>query len=241
MLSTIRSSNGDVRVLRRDLACDAQEEPVGELHDVRLVHGRDLPAAVLARVVEGELDDPPRAGDRDRLDRDPRVAVPELAAVGLDPLDQLLGVGRALLVLDPGVEVLGVLPHEDEVDVVEAGADAGVALARAHLRVEVERLAQADVDRAEAAADRRRDRALERDARLADRVEDVVRQRVAVVGVHHVGARVLDVPVELDAGRLEHAPSRLGELRAGAVAGDEGDPVRHGARRYRRFASPPFR
>ena len=112
MLSTIRSSNCDVGVLGGDLARDAQEEAVGELHDVRLVHGRDLLAAVLARVVERELDDPPRAGDRDRLDRDPRVVVAELAAVGLDPLDQLLGVGRALLVLDPGVEVLGVLADD---------------------------------------------------------------------------------------------------------------------------------
>ena len=138
---------------------------------------------------------------------------------------------RAFLVLDAGVEVLGVLADEHEVDVLEARAHAGIALARAHLRVQVERLAQADVDRAEAAADRRRDRPLERDARLADRVEDVVGQRVAVVLVHHVGAGVPDVPVELDAGRLEHAASRLGELGAGAVAGDEGDPVRHGARR----------
>ena len=68
--------------------------------------------------------------------------------------DQLLGVGRALLVLDPGVEVLGVLADDDQVDVVEARADARVRLARPHLRVQVELLAQADVDRAEAAADR---------------------------------------------------------------------------------------
>ena len=164
MLSTIRSSNSMSEFSAATSLRDAQEEAVGELHDVRLVDGRDLAAAVAARVVEGELDDPARPRDRDRLDRDARVAVAQLAAVLLDPVDQLVGVRRALLELDAGVEVLGVLADDDQVDVVEARAHASIGLARPHLRVEVERLAQADVDRAEAAADRRRDRALERDA-----------------------------------------------------------------------------
>ena len=61
----------------------------------------------------------------------------------------------------------------------------------------------------------------------SDRVQHLVGQRVAAVLVHHVAACVLDVPVELDAGRLEHAARRLGQLRAGAVAGDQGHSVRH--------------
>ena len=153
-----------------------------------------------------------------------------LSAVRLDPLDQLGRLRRALLELDAGVEVLGVLAHDDQVDVVEAAADARIALARAHLRVQVELLAQRDVDRAEAAADRRRDRPLQRDAGLADRVEDVGRQRVAAVLLHHVRAGLAHVPLELDAGRLENAPRRLCQLRPGAVAGDEDDPVRHRGR-----------
>ena len=67
------------------------------------------------------------------------------------------------------------------------------------------------------------------DAVVADRIEDVVRKRVAAVLVHHVRARVADVPIEGDAGRLEHAAGGLRQLWAGAVAGDQGDPVRrHG-------------
>ena len=228
MLSTMRSSNSMSVVLRGDLARDAQPEAVAELHDVRLVDGRDLPAAVLAGVVEGELEDPPGAGDRDRLDRDARVLVAELAALRLDPGDQLLRVRRALLVLDAGVEVLGVLAHDDQVDVLEAAAHARVALARPDLRVHVELVAESDVDRAEADADRSRDRPLQRDARLADRVEHLVGKRVAAVLLHHVGARVADVPVELDAGRLEHAPRRLRQLGTGAVPGDQNDSVCHG-------------
>ena len=56
-------------------------------------------------------------------------------------------------------------------------------------------------------------------------VERLLGQRVAAVRVHDVGAGRLDVPLEVDAGRLEHATRRLGELRAGSVAGDEGDTV----------------
>src|SRR4029450_8092203 len=51
----------DVRVLLRDLAGDLQPEAVRELHDVRLVHARDLAAAEAARVVEGELEDAARS------------------------------------------------------------------------------------------------------------------------------------------------------------------------------------
>ncbi len=127
----------DARVLLGDLAGHAQEEPVGELHDVRLVHGRHLAAAVAPRVVDRELDDPARAADRDRLDRDPGVG-PNATAVGLDPCDQVERRGRSLLELDAGVEVLGVLAHDHEVDVVEARADSGVRLAGAHLREQVE-------------------------------------------------------------------------------------------------------
>src|SRR5207237_9574035 len=110
--------------------------------------------------------DPARARDREGLDRDAGVAVAQLAAVGLDPGNQLLHFGRALFVLDPRVQVLRVLADDDQVDVVEAGAHAGVGLAGAHLRVEVELLPQGDVDGAEAAADRGSDRALAGDARL---------------------------------------------------------------------------
>ncbi len=85
-----------------------------------------------------------------------------------------------------------------------------------------------DVHRAEAAADRRGDRPLQRDAGLSDRIEHIGRERVATVLVHHVGAGLADVPVEVDAGRLEDAPGGLGELRTGPVAGDEDYAMRHG-------------
>ena len=158
------------------------------------------------------------------------VAVPELPAVGLDPADQLLGLRRSLFVFDPRVEVLGVLADDDQVDVLEPGPHAGIRLARPDLRIHVELLAESDVDGAEAAADRGRDRPLERHARLADRVEDVRRERVPAVLVHHVGACLADVPVELDPGRLEDAACRLGQLGPGSVPGNQDHAVRQSRR-----------
>src|SRR5205823_5585873 len=57
----------EVGVLLGNLAGDAKEEPVRELHDVGLVYSRDLASAVAPRVVERELHDPPAPADRKRL------------------------------------------------------------------------------------------------------------------------------------------------------------------------------
>ena len=242
MLSTMRSSNWMSSFSAATSRATRSHRPSAELHDVRLVHGRDLLPAVLPGVVERELEDAPCAGDRDRLDRDARVRVAKRAALRRDPADQLLCIRRALLVLDARIEILGVLPDDDQVDVLEARPDAGVALARPHLRVHVELLAQGDVHRAEAAADRGRDRALERDSGLTDRLEHLGRQWIAAVLVHHVRARFANVPVEVDARRLEHAARGFGQLGPGAVAGDEDDVVRHGLNLHtQRVESPSDR
>ena len=45
----------DVGVVARDVLTRLEEEPVGELHHVRLVNDRDLPTAPPAGVLEGVL------------------------------------------------------------------------------------------------------------------------------------------------------------------------------------------
>src|SRR5215213_3077566 len=144
----------------------------------------------------------------------------------LDELAQALGLLRVLLELDPRVQVLGVLAHDHEVGLGEAGAHALVGLARPDAGVQVELLAQQHVDGAEAGADRRRRRALDPDPVALDRLERAIGEGVALVAVDVLAGRLL-VPGELDAGRLEHAASRLRQLGTGAVTRDEGDFVCH--------------
>src|SRR6188472_3332307 len=103
---------------------------------------------------------------------------------------RVVGAG---LELDPGVEVLGVLAHHDDIDGLVARAHAGVRLARADACVQPELVAQRDVDGAEPGPDRRRDRPLEGDAVPLDRLERLRRERRARL-LHYVDARVAYVP-----------------------------------------------
>ena len=142
----------------------------------------------------------------------------------LDPVDELERLGLALLELDAGVEVLGVLSDDDHVDVLVARAGARDRERRAQVHVQVEHLAKRHVDAAEARADRSGHGALDGDLVLADRLDDMVGQRCAVLG-HHVLAGIGDLPLDVDAGRLDHAAHRRRDLGSDAVAGDEGNGV----------------
>ena len=104
-------------VLGGDRPATLEEEAVGQLHDVGLVDGGHLVAAVGDRVLEGEPGDPFRG----------------LAG---DDLDALGGI-TADHVLDPGVEVLGVLADDDEIDILVARVEPLHRARRAQVRVQV--------------------------------------------------------------------------------------------------------
>ena len=190
----------------------------------------------VARVLEREADDPLRALAADRLHRDAGAGRDLFRLQRVQLRDHALRLGSPRFVLDPGVEVFGVLADDHEVDVVVARADALERLARTQAGVEAELVAERDVDRAETGADRRRDRPLQRDLVRLHRGERLIRQRRAFL-LHHVHACLPDIPVEGDPGGLQNAAGCLGQLRAGPVAGDEGDTVRH-ARASLHTASP---
>ena len=168
--------------------------------------GGHHPAAVGPRVLEGELRNP-----RGRLLR--------------DDLDALDDPGNDLM-FEPGVEILGVLADDDQVHVGEAALHARKILHRPEIGVEVERLAQADVDAGEAFRDRGRDRALQCNLVAADRVEQRHRERL-VEALERGDAGVVPLPLDIDRGRLEDADHSRRHLRADAVAGDERDHSRH--------------
>ena len=201
----------DVRVLRRQPPARLEEQAARALEDVRLVHQRQPPALVLLHVVEGVLDDPlaPLAGD----DRD---------ALG----------GRALVVdvvLDAGIEALRVLADHHQIDAAVSRLDAGEAPCRAHVRVEIELLAQRDVRAAIALADGRGQRPLERELVAPDGLERLRRNR-SPMGGHRAGARRRPLPLDLASGGLDHLDGGVDDLRTDAVAGDERDSNRHGRR-----------
>ena len=91
---------------------------------------------------------------------------------------------------------------------------------RTHIGVKAEFLAQADIDRPEPAADRRRQRALQRQPRAADAVERRLRQRIVLSSMAAMPA-LLDVPFERGAERFENFDGRFHDLGADAVAGNE--------------------
>src|SRR2546430_12498191 len=97
-----------------------------------------------------------------------------------EPLDGLLDLallGRVDVELDPGVEVLDVLAHHDQVDVPARRGHAGVRLRRPEIRVKVKLLAQRDVHGAKAGAELGRERALQRYAVATYRLEGVLGER----------------------------------------------------------------
>ena len=137
---------------------------------------------LLDRVLDRGADQPLRAGLGDRLDADAGVGADVPAELLLQQLDELLRLGRALLDLEAGVDVLGVLAEDHHVDLLGVLHRRRHALEPAHraqAHVEVEDLAQRDVERADAAADRRGERALDPDQVLAERVDGLVGQPVA--------------------------------------------------------------
>ena len=200
----------DLGVLRRDLARHLEEQARGGLHDVGLVHHRDLAATKAPGQLEG-------------------VAHDALAAAPGDLDDRLRGlaVGRQGLAFR-AIGALGVLAHGDEVHAFVARARAGDADRRAHVGVEVEAPAQLDVDRAEALAHRRGQRALERDAVAADGLEGGGGDQLAAAlpgGEAGVDELVLQAALQC----IEHAQGGVHDLGADAVAADHCNGLGHGS------------
>ena len=108
------------------------------------------------------------------------------------------------------------------------GPDAGEVLAGPDAGVEVEGLAEVDVDAPEAGADRRRDRGLQGHLGPPARLDDAVGDR-GPEPRHDVDARLLDVPIDRDAGGLDAQLRRFRQFRPDAVARDQGHLIGHRA------------
>ena len=194
-------------ILLRDLIAPVAEGALGELHDVALVDERDALALVLDGILDRAVDEAHAAGVADGLDADADLHVgreirradclPKLLGGGLVPkriflnsFGKFLGQeirgpsaasGVPAGVFDARVNVLGVLAEDDHVHLfgmLHGRGHAGEPLHRAQADVEVEHLAQRDVERADAAADGRGQRALDADEVFLERLDGVIRQPV---------------------------------------------------------------
>src|SRR5690606_32020664 len=214
-----------------------------ELHDVALVHQRDRGTVVIDGVLDGLAHqalgafagnglnaDTGGFGEADLVD----------AQFLLQEVDELAGFGAAGFELDTGIDVFGVLAEDDHVGLFRLAHGRRHALEvlnGAQTHVQVELLAQGDVQRTDAATDGCGERTLDRDNVFTDRVERFVGQ--PDVGAVHLGGlfTVVDFhPVNLalaalrlrncSGDDLEHVGRDVGDRN---VAIDEGNDglIRH--------------
>src|SRR6185369_3026114 len=211
--------------------------PFGELHDIALVDQGDAFALELDGVAQRFFHQPLAAEGGDRLDAD-AAAGPDRLAEAADEVDHLVrGVG-ARRPLDAGIDVFDVLAEDDHVDLLrllDRRRDALEIAHRTHTGVEVEDLAQGDVQAADAAADRRGQRALDGDPVLADGLQGVLREPLAfpvvglLTGEHFEPGDRPRAAVDLLDSAVERTAGGAPDVGAGAVSLDEGDDraVRH--------------
>ena len=161
------------------------------------MHGRDLFAAVFAGIVKGKAADffTRRAGD-------------ELDAVGHLIVDHIL---------DALVQILGVLAHDDEVNIVKAGGHARQRVHRAQVCVGGKALAQLHIDAAEALADGGSRGALERPAAGLDGVQRAGGDQLAALG-GIFGTGGIFLPLDAGVQRCGDGAHTLGDFTADAVA-----------------------
>ena len=243
MASTFASSLRMPGIVRRDLARLFEEEPVGRADDVRLVDDRHLLPPVRLRELEGRAGDP--RGSLARVD---------LAGDGVGVRGQQLERrergselregrgerGRNRRELDARVEILRVLPEDDEVQPFpEVERVSRIRLAGPQADVQVEELSHAHDRRAVGETPAlqlrdelrfrgrrrlRRDRAEEGRVDVLQQVDRPGRERVPLAAPELPAdvARLVD-GVEVDG--IEDQARRVHDFPPDAVAGKPRDPV----------------
>ena len=111
-----------------ELVAPVAKRPLGELLDVPFVHEGDTAPLAPHRVLQRGTDEALGTRLRDRLDADARVGPDRPAELLLEIGDEPPGLLGALLQLETCIDVFGVLPEDDHVDLL--GMDHGRGHAR---------------------------------------------------------------------------------------------------------------
>ena len=152
----------------------------------------------------------------------------------LQEFDDFFYFWRAGFPFDAGVDVFGVLAEDHHVDLfrcLDRGGYAGEITHRAQAHIQVEHLAQRDVQRAHAAGGRRGERTLDRDHVVLHCLHGFRGQPLVstvhfdrfFTGKHFHPRDLLLAAVCLGNCCVHHAAHRRGDVNAGAVAFDEGN------------------
>ena len=173
------------KLLGGQLVSPLAERALGKLLDVALVHQRHTLAASLQRMKNRHAHQAFGSGHRHRLDAHARIQPDLLLAalqhVFVEKLDQFRALRSSLFPLDACVHILSVLAvdhHIHAFGIFHRRRHALVVLHWTHAAIEIENLPQRNVERTNAAAHGRGQRALDGDAELANGVHSVIRQPV---------------------------------------------------------------
>ncbi len=201
------------------------------------MHQRHRAALVVDGVLDRATDQALGAIDRHRLDADGRgLGKADLghAHFLLQEFDDFFHFRRAGFPFHAGVDVFGVFAKDHHVDLfrcLDRGGHASEVTHRAQAHIQIEHLAQRDVERAHAARGWRGQRALDRDDVVLHRLHGFVGQ--PLVGAIDLGrfftsehfhpGDLLLAAVSLGHRSIYHATHGRGDIDAGAVAFDEGN------------------
>lgn len=189
-------------VLLTDLLDSVAEQTIGKLHDVGLVDAGNLAAVVGQGEREGELGDALRLGTGDDLER--------------------LDDAGNRLVLEARVLALGVLTDDAKVDILVAGLVTGDVLDQDNGRVNVELLAEGDVERLVAGAlDGSVEDTLETNLVALQRGDGLAEELLGVLVASLNTGDVDLLPLDGHVVGLEDGLDRLGDLSTNTVTCDK--------------------
>ncbi len=183
-----------------------RNRPSDKLHDVGFVNGVDFLALVLAGVFKGKTRNAGRSFFSDNL--------------------QALHHSGDDFVLQSGVKALGILAHDDQVNVGIARRNVRQIAHRTEVRIQIELLSQLHVDAGKAAAHWRCDRTLQSDMSALDGLRKFLRD-VFLVFLKSLGARLNGFPFKFESCGFKNADYCLSNLCADTVTGDKCNFVGH--------------
>ena len=188
----------DLGIFLRHLSANIQKQSAGEFHNVGLMHDCDLLTSVLPCIVKGSTDNPVAPRSRHNPD----------------------SFGSALLCIDvmlnAGVEFLGIFPKDDQINALKRRLDPFHRLSRPKVDVEVKLLSESNVDASEAHSDGGSKGAFQRYLVFGDRVECLLGQRI-FESIDSGHSRLVNVPLDVDACGFDDFSRCFGDAGANPI------------------------